>query len=155
MHWQWINKLVTDFIKTEMSFRLHLSGICFIVFILFIFYLVLSTPWYCLKPCMPHNIPNHYEYDVMCHDVLTGRFDAIAHVSSYAWCHRNDIITDEQYLKRTQDCKKFLKNLHYNEYIVTEEEKNFPLAFSILTHENLEQTERWEILISIVIFLIR
>ena len=126
-----------------MSFRVHWNGICPIVLYLSIIYLVLSTPRYCLKPCLRHNIPDHYEYDAMCHGVLTGRFDDIAKVSSYSWCHRNDIISDAQYLIRTQDCKKFITDMHYNEYIVTEEEKNFPLAFSILTHENLEQTERW------------
>lgn len=82
------------------------------------------------------------EYDAVCNGILAGQSQSISHGSSYSWCRRNDSLSDAEYLTKTKDCKKFITAMRYNDYTVTEEEQNFPLAFSIITHENLEQMER-------------
>jgi len=55
-------------------------------------------------------------------------------------------ITGAEYAQRTQreNCRCFRSDLGYfvSPEDTTDEEREFPLAFSLLTHENLEQTER-------------
>jgi len=53
-------------------------------------------------------------------------------------------ITATEYAQRTDDCDCFRSDFGYfvSPEDTTDEERRFPIAFSLLTYENLEQTER-------------
>jgi len=57
---------------------------------------------------------------------------------------RRTVITPAAYLDRAQNCDCFRSDLGYflSPEDVTDDERRFPIAFSLLTYENLEQTER-------------
>jgi hypothetical protein len=50
--------------------------------------------------------------------------------------------TDEDYINKAKDCVQFRRSMKYDAYHVTDEEKEFPIAFSILTYKDSDQTER-------------
>jgi len=60
------------------------------------------------------------------------------------WKPRSTDIASAVYLERAQNCDCFRSDLGYFESPedTTDEERRFPIAFSVLTYENLEQTER-------------
>ncbi|XP_027007669.2 beta-1,3-galactosyl-O-glycosyl-glycoprotein beta-1,6-N-acetylglucosaminyltransferase-like [Tachysurus fulvidraco] len=51
-------------------------------------------------------------------------------------------ITDEQYVKQTEDCEKFRKTRKYLPFPLSEEEEAFPLAYSIVVHHKVQNFER-------------
>jgi len=57
---------------------------------------------------------------------------------------RRTVITTATYLARAQNCDCFRSDLGYLVSLedTTDDERRFPIAFSLLTYENLEQTER-------------
>jgi hypothetical protein len=102
-----------------------------------IFYLVFSTPAYLNQPCDPLIADNIEEF---CRDVFDGNVLATARASQYAWCRRTDEKSDSYYALFLPDkCSEFINEGGYKAYNVTTEELNFPIAFSILMHENVEQ----------------
>jgi len=50
-------------------------------------------------------------------------------------------VSASEYIRRANDCDRFRSELGYLEE-ASDEERGFPIAFSLLTYENLEQTER-------------
>ncbi|XP_033758606.1 beta-1,3-galactosyl-O-glycosyl-glycoprotein beta-1,6-N-acetylglucosaminyltransferase-like [Pecten maximus] len=46
------------------------------------------------------------------------------------------------YVEMTKDCEKFKRQMHYITSSLTEEEENFPIAYSMIVFKELEQTER-------------
>ena len=54
------------------------------------------------------------------------------------------VIQASEYAERTDNCECFRSDLGYfvSPDDVTDEERRFPIAFSLLTYENMEQTER-------------
>ena len=61
---------------------------------------------------------------------------------SLKWCRRHDAISDFSYLEMASNCSNFIKQRQFNRHPIKKEEKDFPLAFSILMHSNVEQVER-------------
>lgn len=51
-------------------------------------------------------------------------------------------VTSEDYIKMTRNCSAFIENRGYIRHHLTEEERKFPIAYSILMYKNVEQTER-------------
>lgn len=51
-------------------------------------------------------------------------------------------LTDEEFINKTKDCVQFRQEMHYDIFPITDEERDFPIAFSILTFEDVNQTER-------------
>jgi hypothetical protein len=50
--------------------------------------------------------------------------------------------TSEDYIEMTRNCSAFIANRGYITHHLTEEERKFPIAYSILMYKNVEQTER-------------
>ena len=46
------------------------------------------------------------------------------------------------YINKTNDCVTFRKSMRYDAFPITNEEKNFPIAFSIITYKDIDQTEK-------------
>ena len=74
----------------------------------------------------------------ICRPLLTG--DANSSNTRPRWTN----ITAEEYAQRTDSCDCFRSDLGYfvSPEDTTDNERQFPIAFSLLTYENLEQTER-------------
>ncbi|CAG2192862.1 GCNT1 [Mytilus edulis] len=51
-------------------------------------------------------------------------------------------ITEEEYIAETNNCNNFVNRYKYDAYTVIQEEREFPIAFSILTFKDVDQTER-------------
>ena len=79
---------------------------------------------------------------VDCAAAFQGDQREIDYAKQFKWCSRLDAVSDEDYNVLTANCDSFRKDFGYESYEVTPEEKDFPIAFSILLHENLEQAER-------------
>ena len=118
--------------------------------ILLLYYLVVSTPRYQEKPC-PHLSPlNHirqgqnlaHKEQVDCPAIFAGDAQAIERASQFTWCQRDEALSDYSYLKLAANCDIFKESRGYATQDVTQEEVDFPLAFSILMYENVEQFER-------------
>jgi len=109
---------------------------------IFLIYITLSLPNYRNKPCTPILQITESHDESLCRDVMKGRPPAISFASQFTWCRRNDEMSEEGYMTVTKDCSQFRDEYGYSKHTVSQEEKDFPLAFSILMHENLEQTER-------------
>ncbi|XP_075061328.1 beta-1,3-galactosyl-O-glycosyl-glycoprotein beta-1,6-N-acetylglucosaminyltransferase 3-like [Mixophyes fleayi] len=52
------------------------------------------------------------------------------------------IATDTEYLEVTKDCKEFKKLKKYVMISLSEEERNYPIAYSMVVHDNIEMFKR-------------
>lgn len=77
-----------------------------------------------------------------CQAIFEGSSSSIAYAEQFPWCNRHDVIHDSDYLSLTKDCHRFVTEHGYLDHPVADEELEFPIAFSILMHENVEQVER-------------
>lgn len=78
----------------------------------------------------------------LCESIFEGSLPAIEYAKGFSWCRRNDLLSDADYLSITKDCWRFIADHGYNLHPTSDEELHFPIAFSILMHENVEQVER-------------
>ena len=133
-----------------------------IISILFtaLMYLVFSRPGalssVTMGPCPPVWTQHHaasqmsnlsmdseYVKPLDCAAAFQGNEKEIVYAKQFKWCTRQDAISDGDYVDvLTANCDKFRQNFGYESYQVTPEERDFPIAFSILMHENVEQAER-------------
>lgn len=51
-------------------------------------------------------------------------------------------LEDDSIAKLTADCQRYLEVRGYNEVIPTQEERDFPLAYSLVVHKNMPMVER-------------
>ena len=79
---------------------------------------------------------------VDCAAIFESSPSELEYADSFKWCRRFDAITDRDYLDLASNCRTFLRHGHYHDYKISQEEKDFPLAFSIIMHEGIEQMER-------------
>ncbi|XP_044051470.1 beta-1,3-galactosyl-O-glycosyl-glycoprotein beta-1,6-N-acetylglucosaminyltransferase-like isoform X2 [Siniperca chuatsi] len=56
--------------------------------------------------------------------------------------HKNVQIPDEYYINATQDCRKFKLSRKYLTLPLSQEEEDFPLAYSIVVHHKVQNFER-------------
>ncbi|XP_018594012.2 beta-1,3-galactosyl-O-glycosyl-glycoprotein beta-1,6-N-acetylglucosaminyltransferase 3-like [Scleropages formosus] len=55
---------------------------------------------------------------------------------------RDTFLTEAFYLNLTQDCSAYVKNRGFLTVTLSEEEKHFPIAYSMVIHEKIEMFER-------------
>ncbi|KAL3876237.1 hypothetical protein ACJMK2_034107 [Sinanodonta woodiana] len=79
---------------------------------------------------------------VDCKRIVEGQKDEIANATAWMANHSKITIPDAEYLNLTSDCKAYKKVRGFVDFIVTEEEKQFPIAYSILMYQEVEQMER-------------
>lgn len=56
--------------------------------------------------------------------------------------YTREFIKDKEYVLLTRNCISFKSKRGYDDFLVSEEEVNFPIAFSILLYKDVEQVER-------------
>jgi hypothetical protein len=118
--------------------KLYCRSLVCLAFLLVVIYLVFSTPSYLEKPCDPL-----LEGDIqtLCGSVINGDDAAVLYASKYSWCLRPDVLSDVHYesLLTPGSCLRFIQSNGYSAFNITKEELDFPIAFGILMHENVEQ----------------
>jgi len=121
---------------------IYVKLFAFVLFLIAVAYLVFSTPSYNKKECLPLN-PRHSNIQRLCKSVMEGNKKVTAYASQFAWCRRSDYLSEDYYISTlsnaSSECNDFLSKKGYLSYEITAEERSFPLAFSILVHENIEQ----------------
>jgi len=136
---------------------IYVKTFAFVLFLIAVAYLVFSTPSYNNKECLPLN-PRRSNIESLCKSVLDGNKRVTTYASQFAWCRRSDYISEDYYISLLSNtsssastkCNNFLSNSGYLFHEITAEERSFPLAFSILIHENIEQ-----VIVIIYYFVIR
>jgi len=123
---------------------IYVKMFAFVVFMCTVVYLVFSTPLYNDKECLPLN-PHRSSIRIqhLCKSVLDGNKRVTTYASQFAWCRRSDSVSEDYYastlINASSGCNSFLSKNGYLSYEISDEERNFPLAFSIMIHENVEQ----------------
>ncbi|CAG2215887.1 GCNT1 [Mytilus edulis] len=79
---------------------------------------------------------------VNCRKIVEGDEEEIAKATRYMKLNQPKRITEEDYITKTNNCNNFVNRFGYDAYTVMEEEREFPIAFSILTFKDVDQTER-------------
>lgn len=55
---------------------------------------------------------------------------------------KHDALTETFYLSATQDCRAYIKDRGFITVALSEEERNFPIAYSMVIHDQIEMFER-------------
>lgn len=55
---------------------------------------------------------------------------------------RPNILSEDFYLNATKDCPSYIKNRGFNTEILSDEERDFPIAYSMVIHEKIGMFER-------------
>ncbi|VDI33892.1 N-acetylglucosaminyltransferase 3, mucin type [Mytilus galloprovincialis] len=79
---------------------------------------------------------------VNCRKIIEGDEEEIAKANRYMKLHQPKRITEDDYITNINNCNNFVNRYQYDAYTVIEEEREFPIAFSILTFKDVDQTER-------------
>ena len=79
---------------------------------------------------------------VNCSAVIQNDAFEISKAENHRTCRASKRLDEKWYISFTKSCDMFRHSRGYTKYPVSSEEKDFPLAFSILTYEDVEQTER-------------
>ena len=78
---------------------------------------------------------------INCPAILDGNKDAIETAKKYSYSNPRQPIQDTDFIEFTKNCSAFKTERGYTDNPVSKEELDFPLAFSILFHKDLEQVE--------------
>ncbi len=130
----------------------------FILLLLVLLFLLLSGPVRLQKPCplvsRHRTLDKDWKQDPGAHSA-TDLAAAVVDCSTYFtrdgskqlhenhnWCQPLHSLASTDYLNLVQNCDKFLDKRGYRFHHVTDEEKSFPLALSIVMRDNVEQAER-------------
>ncbi len=79
---------------------------------------------------------------ISCQNILMGDVYEIYKAKSFSGCTLFDYSEDDYYIEASKKCDDFLHRGGYLEHTITEDEKEFPIAFSILVYEQVHQMER-------------
>ncbi|XP_072354361.1 beta-1,3-galactosyl-O-glycosyl-glycoprotein beta-1,6-N-acetylglucosaminyltransferase 3-like [Scyliorhinus torazame] len=84
------------------------------------------------------------EKNSSCWKIISGDPEAIgeARLKSITIANKHNIFTETDYLTMTRDCRHFIKNRKYITFPLSTEESDFPLAYSMVIHTNIEMFER-------------
>ena len=85
------------------------------------------------------NLPNP-RYD--CPAMLAGDNNAIREAKYYMYVNKRKPLSGFDYRSMARNCEAFTKTRGYIMEPLSEEESEFPIAFSILMHSSIEQAER-------------
>ncbi|XP_022310513.2 beta-1,3-galactosyl-O-glycosyl-glycoprotein beta-1,6-N-acetylglucosaminyltransferase 4-like [Crassostrea virginica] len=81
-------------------------------------------------------------HDVDCRRIIEGDDTEIFFAAELMKRKEFNFITDDELRELAQNCEMFFKIFDYNRFIVSQEELDFPIAFSLIVHKNAVQIER-------------
>ncbi|XP_041082932.1 beta-1,3-galactosyl-O-glycosyl-glycoprotein beta-1,6-N-acetylglucosaminyltransferase 3-like [Polyodon spathula] len=73
-----------------------------------------------------------------CSRIIKGDMEAIEQTLA----NKKKPLTENDYLNMTVDCPAFVKNKRFFTFPLSQEEKDFPIAYSLVVHEKIEMFER-------------
>ena len=79
---------------------------------------------------------------VSCARLYANESAEISRAESWQDAHPKVKVPDDQYVNWTSDCQKFRRQREYIESGISNLERKFPIAFSIVMYKDVEQTER-------------
>ena len=79
---------------------------------------------------------------IECSALFRGEQDEIQRAEEYMRNNNPDLFTPRDYLHMTRNCTDFRKTRGYSPKPGSQEEAEFPIAFSILMYTNVQQVER-------------
>lgn len=79
---------------------------------------------------------------VSCQALFEGDKTERLRAERYMQAHPKRVRTEKEYIQMTSDCARFRRKRGYVTEILSPEEARFPLAFSILMYDGVEQAER-------------
>ena len=82
------------------------------------------------------------KYDVNCELIIKSDTNEIKKSEDLLIKNKKNLRKDSEFIFENKMCSSFRKIRGYDDHPVSEEEINFPIAFSILTYTNTEQFER-------------
>ncbi|XP_041036654.1 beta-1,3-galactosyl-O-glycosyl-glycoprotein beta-1,6-N-acetylglucosaminyltransferase 3-like [Carcharodon carcharias] len=87
---------------------------------------------------------NLAEKNSSCWKIISGDPEAIeeAVLNSITIANKHKAVNETDYLAMTQDCDNFVKIRKYISFPLSTEERDFPLAYSMVIHSNIEMFER-------------
>ncbi|GCB81336.1 beta-1,3-galactosyl-O-glycosyl-glycoprotein beta-1,6-N-acetylglucosaminyltransferase 3-like [Scyliorhinus torazame] len=87
---------------------------------------------------------NLFTQQANCSRIIRGDQEAVqeARLNSLAVSSKKDPLTENHYVFATKDCAAFIKERKYLTFPLSLEERNFPIAYSIVIHEHIEMFER-------------
>ncbi|XP_070809750.1 beta-1,3-galactosyl-O-glycosyl-glycoprotein beta-1,6-N-acetylglucosaminyltransferase 3 [Pituophis catenifer annectens] len=82
--------------------------------------------------------------NISCSGISRGDIKAMedALVSRLQWKSKRLALDEMFYLNLTKDCQNFKERRRFVGFYLSEEEENFPIAYSMVIHENIEMFER-------------
>ena len=81
-------------------------------------------------------------HDVDCRRIIEGDDTEIFFAAELMKRKEFNFITDDELRELAQNCEMFFKTFDYNRFMVSQEELDFPIAFSLIVHKNAVQIER-------------
>ncbi|XP_060786696.1 beta-1,3-galactosyl-O-glycosyl-glycoprotein beta-1,6-N-acetylglucosaminyltransferase-like isoform X1 [Neoarius graeffei] len=129
-------------VQQRRFWRSLLSGVCVLILLVSLIIYEKSKMNYKSLMFRDDETP---EDECDCKKILQGDIDEIkrAKILTITKSFKNITrITDEQYVKQTKDCEKFLRTRKYLLSPLSEEEEAFPVAYSIVIHHKVQNFER-------------
>lgn len=80
--------------------------------------------------------------EVNCRSIIKGDKNEISKAENISKTHPKEAIKPQEYLEMTKNCSKFISDRGYITDSLTDDEKNFQIAFSLLMFKDIEQSER-------------
>ncbi|KAK1157988.1 beta-1,3-galactosyl-O-glycosyl-glycoprotein beta-1,6-N-acetylglucosaminyltransferase 3-like [Acipenser oxyrinchus oxyrinchus] len=105
------------------------------------------------QPCKPTDIAErsvhllsgkNQDFLSNCSRIIKGDVEAIEQtlLSQLLTANKKKPLTENDYLDMTVDCSAFSKNRRFLTFPLSQEERDFPIAYSLVVHEKIEMFER-------------
>lgn len=117
--------------------------------LIFLTYLVMNTP---RRQCVENrqlDMSKLYKQDDVelkaCSAIIHGDMDGVNQENFSQFLRSNrekSTLSENFYINATMDCQAFITDRGYLTVTLSKEEKNFPIAFSMVIHEKIEMFER-------------
>ncbi|XP_071387549.1 beta-1,3-galactosyl-O-glycosyl-glycoprotein beta-1,6-N-acetylglucosaminyltransferase 3 [Centroberyx affinis] len=93
---------------------------------------------------LPHlKVPQQYSDDLPgCSAIIQGDIGRKGELDGLLASKRRKLLPEDYYLNMTKDCQAYIKNRGFITMPLSMEERDFPLAYSIVIHEKIEMFER-------------
>ena len=86
--------------------------------------------------------PKRQVFEVDCKAIIEGNKTEIKKALALMASKPKATVNDSSYIRMTDDCDTFIDARGYNDQILSTEEVEFPIAYSLLLYQDVEQAER-------------
>lgn len=93
---------------------------------------------------LPFGLPrrNPHLQNISCPALFQGNKSELSRAKDYMRKHKRIPVTEDDYLNMTENCDNFRRDRGYIMKPLSQEEYDFPIAYSILMYRDVEQMER-------------